>query len=96
MTGPIPRQRRPYRFAPMAISCTWCHARVGALCTNQRGTQDRRQDVHAVRQIDWIRVMSTRCPERICQSPAQQTCTITPDAHQARITTASTPTTTTP
>ncbi|MEU6222279.1 hypothetical protein [Streptomyces sp. NPDC047042] len=95
MTTPT-RRRMPYRFAPMAIPCTWCHARAGALCTNQRGTQDRRQDVHAVRQIAWIRVMSTGCPERICQAPANQTCTITPDAHQARILAANTPPLTAP
>ncbi|MFM9602722.1 zinc finger domain-containing protein [Streptomyces turgidiscabies] len=92
----LTRRRMPYRFAPMAIPCTWCHARAGALCTNQRGTRDMRTSVHSVRQIAWIRVMSTQCPEQICQAPAQQTCTITPDAHQARITAANTPTTTTP
>lgn len=92
MTG-IPQQRRPYRFAPMAVQCTWCRARVGVLCSNQRGTADRRRDVHGARQADWVRVMSTRCPESICQAPAGQRCTITPDAHQARITAALTPTT---
>jgi hypothetical protein len=96
MTQPIPRQRRPYRFPSMAIQCTWCRARVGELCTNQRGTQDRRRDVHTARQTDWIRVMSTRCPERICQAHPGQPCTLTPDVHQARITAANTPTTTTP
>ncbi|MFD3614460.1 hypothetical protein ACFWWT_04255 [Streptomyces sp. NPDC058676] len=96
MTHPIPRQRRPYRFASMAVQCTWCRARVGELCTNQRGTQDRRKDVHAARLTDWVRVMSTRCPERICQAAPGQSCTLAPDAHQARITAAHTPTTTTP
>jgi len=95
MTG-IPRQRRPYRFAAMAVQCSWCHARVGELCMNQRGTQDRRRDVHVARQIDWVRVMSTRCPEPKCHAPASQPCTTTPDAHQARISAANTPTTTTP
>ncbi|MGW3847143.1 zinc finger domain-containing protein [Streptomyces fagopyri] len=92
MTTPT-RRRIPYRFAPMAVQCTWCRARVGELCANQRGTKDRRRDVHGARQTDWIRVMSTQCPERICQAPAGQTCTITPDAHQARILAATTPTT---
>lgn len=90
----IPQQRRPYRFAPMAIVCTWCRARPGDLCTNQRGTKDRRTRVCSTRQADWIRVMSTQCPERICQAPAGQPCTITPNAHQARITAARIPTTT--
>ncbi|MEU6535558.1 hypothetical protein [Streptomyces sp. NPDC047000] len=90
----LPRQRRPYRFAAMAVQCTWCRARVGELCTNQRGTQDRRRDVHSARVIDWDRVMSTQCPERICQAAPNQPCTLTPDVHQARITAANTPTTT--
>ncbi|MGW1267578.1 zinc finger domain-containing protein [Streptomyces sp. NPDC002491] len=92
----LPQQRRPYRFAAMAVQCTWCRARTGELCTNQRGTQDRRRDVHATRQADWVRVMSTQCPERICQAPAGQPCTLTPNAHHARIAAANTPTTTTP
>ncbi|MBK6013182.1 hypothetical protein [Streptomyces sp. MBT53] len=96
MTVPIPQQRRPYRFAAMAVQCTWCRARVGELCTNQRCTADRRRDVHAARQIDWVRVMSTQCPERICQAHPNQPCTLTPNAHQARITAAHTPTTTAP
>ncbi|WP_455770555.1 zinc finger domain-containing protein [Streptomyces antibioticus] len=95
MTTPI-RRRGPYRFAAMAVPCTWCHALVGALCTNQRGTADRRRDVHAARQADWVRVMSTPCPERICQAPAGQPCTLTPDAHHTRILTATHPTPTTP
>jgi hypothetical protein len=95
MTG-IPRQRRPYRFAAMAVQCTWCRARVGEPCTNQRGTTDRRKDVHAARQTDWVRAMSTRCPERICQAARDQPCTLTPNVHQARIIAANTPTTTTP
>ncbi|MFJ8992661.1 hypothetical protein ACIRQH_19970 [Streptomyces sp. NPDC102279] len=90
----IPQQRRPFRFAPMAIHCTWCRARVGELCTNQRGNTDRRRDVHSARQIDWVRVMSTRCPESICQAPAGQPCTLAPNAHQLRITAARIPTTT--
>lgn len=94
MTGPIPRQRKPYRFAAMAVKCTWCKASTGELCRNQRGTQDRRQDTHEVRTTEYDRVMSTRCPERICQAPAGQPCTITPDIHQARLTTALTRTTT--
>ncbi|MCX4575655.1 hypothetical protein OHB41_21165 [Streptomyces sp. NBC_01571] len=93
MTTPVPRQRKPYRFAAMGVQCTWCRARVGDLCSNQRGTADRRRDVHGARQTDWVRVMSTQCPERICQAPAGHPCTITPDAHQARITAASIPTT---
>jgi hypothetical protein len=80
----------------MAVKCTWCKAPSGELCRNQRGTVARSKDVHAARQIDWIRVMSTRCPERICQAAPNQPCTLTPDAHQARITAASIPTTTTP
>jgi hypothetical protein len=93
MTTPI-RRRGPYRFAAMAVQCTWCRARRGELCTNQRGNTDRRKDVHSARAMDWIRVMSTRCPERICQAPTSQPCTIAPDAHQARITAANTPTVT--
>ncbi|MGW4728895.1 zinc finger domain-containing protein [Streptomyces shenzhenensis] len=96
MTSPTPRQRRPYRFAAMAIQCTWCRARPSELCTNQRGTQDRRRDVHAARQADWIRVMSTRCPESICQAAPSQPCTLAPNVHQARISAANAPTTTTP
>lgn len=92
----LPRQRRPYRFAAMAVQCTWCRSRAGELCTNQRGSVDRRRDVHAARMAEWIRVMSTRCPERTCQAPAQQPCTLTPDVHQTRILAANTPTTTTP
>ncbi|MFG3263984.1 DUF6233 domain-containing protein [Streptomyces bobili] len=46
MTGPIPRQRTPYRFAAMAVQCTWCRTQPGRLCTNQRQTEDRRKDVH--------------------------------------------------
>ncbi|WP_033530604.1 zinc finger domain-containing protein [Streptomyces galbus] len=88
----VARPRRPYRFAAMAVQCTWCRAQVGALCTNQRSTQDRRKDVHEARQIDWIRVMSTRCPESICQATPGHPCTLTPDLHQARITAAHTPT----
>ncbi|NUS83006.1 MAG: hypothetical protein HOY75_09680 [Streptomyces sp.] len=96
MTQPAPRKSVPYRFAAMAITCAWCRARQGQLCTNQRGTNDRRRDVHSARLADWVRVMSTRCPERICQAPAGQPCTLAPNAHQARITTAFRPTTTTP
>ncbi|MGW0869908.1 zinc finger domain-containing protein [Streptomyces sp. NPDC002740] len=96
MTGPIPQQRRPYRFAAMAVQCSWCRARPGALCTNQRGTKDRRTSVCSTRQADWIRVMSTQCPERICQAPANQPCTLTPNVHAARVTAAFRPTTTTP
>ncbi|MFG2963544.1 hypothetical protein ACGFZS_09670 [Streptomyces sp. NPDC048288] len=88
--------RRPYRFAAMAVQCTWCRARPGALCTNQRGTEDRRRDVHSARVIEFAKVMSTQCPERICQARADQPCTLTPDVHQARITAASRPTTTAP
>ncbi|MEU0332186.1 hypothetical protein [Streptomyces sp. NPDC006193] len=91
MTTPPPRRRRPYRFPSMAVQCTWCRARPGELCTNQRGTQDRRRDVHNTRQTDWIRVMSTRCPERICQADPGQPCTITPDVHHARTLAARTP-----
>ncbi|MET8765510.1 hypothetical protein [Streptomyces sp. NPDC004658] len=94
MTTPIPRQRRPYRFAAMAVQCTWCRARPGELCTNQRGTQDRRRDVHSARQIDWLKVLSTRCPERICQAAPNQPCTLAPDVHHARTTAAHTPTVT--
>ncbi|MBL1108021.1 hypothetical protein JK361_26110 [Streptomyces sp. 5-8] len=83
MTTPI-RRRRPYRFAAMAVQCLWCKARPGQLCTNQRGSVDRRRDVHSARQIDWVRLMSTRCPERICQAAPNQPCTLTPDVHQAR------------
>ncbi|MFF3310528.1 hypothetical protein [Streptomyces sp. NPDC002952] len=90
---PSPR-RRPYRFPSMGVQCSWCRARVGELCANQRGTQDRRRDTHEARQLDWDRVMSTRCPERICQATPGQPCTLTPDAHLARITAARTPTTT--
>ncbi|MYW48849.1 hypothetical protein [Streptomyces sp. SID161] len=93
MTTPIPRQRRPYRFAAMAVQCHWCKARPGQLCTNQRGAIARRRDVHSARQIDWVRVMSIRCPERICQAAPNQPCTLTPDVHHARITAALTPTT---
>ncbi|MCG7203999.1 zinc finger domain-containing protein [Streptomyces arenae] len=96
MTTPLPRQRRPYRFAAMAVQCTWCRARTGELCTNQRGTVDRRRDVHSARVIEFAKVMSTRCPERICQAPAGQPCTLTPDVHQARTIAASRPTNTTP
>ncbi|MFJ8054914.1 hypothetical protein [Streptomyces sp. NPDC096142] len=96
MTQPIARQPVPYRFASMAILCTWCRARPGQLCTNQRGTADRRRDVHSARVIDWVRVMSTQCPERICQAPAGQPCTLAPNVHQARVHAANTPTTTTP
>ncbi|MBP5930159.1 hypothetical protein F3K39_19010 [Streptomyces sp. LBUM 1479] len=88
----VARPRRPYRFASMAVQCTWCKAPVGSLCTNQRGTQDRRRDTHDVRQTDWVRAMSTRCPERICQATPGQPCNLTPDLHQARITAAKTPT----
>ncbi|MBK3631603.1 hypothetical protein JHN52_01230 [Streptomyces sp. MBT97] len=95
MTTPI-RRRGPYRFAAMAVQCTWCRARVGELCTNQRGTADRRRDVHSARVVDWDRVMSTQCPERICQAPAGQSCTLTPDVHHARALAALRPTTTTP
>ncbi|MEU4170980.1 hypothetical protein AB0F46_29385 [Streptomyces sp. NPDC026665] len=95
MTTPI-RRRGPYRFAAMAVQCSWCRARPGELCTNQRGSVDRRRDVHSARAADWIRVMSTPCPERICQAPAGQPCTLTPDAHHARILAARIPTTTTP
>ncbi|MCI3240250.1 zinc finger domain-containing protein [Streptomyces spinosisporus] len=95
MTTPV-RRRGPYRFAAMAVQCTWCRARPGALCTNQRGTEDRRRDVHSARLTEWIRVMSTRCPERICQAAPNQPCTLTPDVHQARTLAANTPTTTTP
>ncbi|WP_432041457.1 zinc finger domain-containing protein [Streptomyces cadmiisoli] len=96
MTQPTPRQPVPYRFAAMAILCTWCRARTGQLCTNQRGSKDRRRDVHTTRALDWIRVMSTPCPERICQAPADKPCTLHPNVHQARITAAALPTTTTP
>ncbi|MCD7440284.1 hypothetical protein K4B79_18895 [Streptomyces lincolnensis] len=96
MTGLPQQRRRPYRFAAMAIQCTWCKAGPGALCTNQRGSVDRRKDVHSARAIEWIRVMSTRCPERICQAPASEPCTLTPNVHQARVLAANTPTTTTP
>lgn len=96
MTQPIARQRRPYRFPAMAVLCAWCRARPGHLCTNQRGTEDRRRDTHEARQHEWDRVMSTRCPERICQAAPGQPCTLTPDVHQARITAAHTPNTTTP
>ncbi|MGW3442215.1 zinc finger domain-containing protein [Streptomyces sp. NPDC001076] len=89
MTTPI---RRPYRFAAMAVQCSWCRARPGALCTNQRGSVDRRRDVHSARAIDWDRVMSIQCPERICQAPAGQPCTLAPDVHQARTVAASRPT----
>ncbi|MEV8600482.1 hypothetical protein AB0465_11450 [Streptomyces griseoviridis] len=92
----IPQQRRPYRFPAMAVQCTWCRAREGEPCTNQRGTTARRRDVHAARITDWIRVMSTRCPERICQAPAQHPCTLAPAVHHARVLAATTPTTTTP
>jgi len=92
MTGFPQQRRRPYRFAAMAVQCTWCRARPGALCTNQRGTTDRRQSVHSARVIDWDRVMSTQCPERICQAPAGQPCTLNPDVHHARILAANTPT----
>ena len=95
MTTPI-RRRGPYRFAAMAVQCSWCRARTGELCTNQRGTANRRRDVHSARHIDWVRVMSTQCPERICQAPAGQPCTLAPDVHQARITAANTTTTTAP
>ncbi|MBE4783950.1 hypothetical protein [Streptomyces caniscabiei] len=87
----VARPRRPYRFAAMAVQCTWCHAGVGELCTNQRSTKDRRRDTHHARRDEWDRVMSTRCPERICQATPGQLCTITPDLHQARITAAHTP-----
>ncbi|MFE9906452.1 zinc finger domain-containing protein [Streptomyces achromogenes] len=89
-----PRQRSPYRFAAMAVQCTWCRARPGELCTNQRGTQNRRRDVHTARQTDWVKVMATRCPERICQAAPTQPCTITPNVHTARTLAAHTPTTT--
>ncbi|MFJ5638695.1 hypothetical protein [Streptomyces sp. NPDC093223] len=91
MTTPI-RKRGPYRFAAMAVQCSWCRARPGALCTNQRGNTDRRRDVHSARVIDFATVMSTQCPERICQAPAGHPCTLAPDIHQARITAASRPT----
>lgn len=87
----VARPRRPYRFAAMAVQCTWCKARVGMLCTDQRATKDRRRDTHHARTTEWDRVMSTRCPEPICQATPGQFCTITPDLHQARITAAQTP-----
>jgi hypothetical protein len=90
----VARPRRPYRFAAMAVVCSWCRARVGELCTNQRGSRDRRRDVHDARRIEWDRVMSTRCPERICQATPNQPCTLTPDIHHARTQAAHTPTTT--
>jgi hypothetical protein len=90
------QQPRPYRFAAMAVQCAWCRARPGALCTNQRGTKDQRTRVCSLRQAEWIRVMSTRCPERICQAPAGQPCTLAPNVHHARTVAANTPTTTTP
>ncbi|MGW6009668.1 zinc finger domain-containing protein [Streptomyces sp. NPDC055210] len=93
MTG-LPRQRKPYRFASMAVKCTWCKASAGELCRNQRGTKDRRQGTHEGRDTEYDRAMSTRCPERICQATPGQPCTITPDIHQARLTAAPTPTTT--
>ena len=86
-------RRRIYRFPQLAVQCRWCHARVGELCTNHRGTKARRADTHDTRKTDWDRVMSTRCPESICQAHAGQPCTLTPDAHTARITAALTPTT---
>lgn len=93
MTTPI-RRRGPYRFPSMAVRCTWCKAPVAGLCTNQRGTHARGGAVHSARLTDWGRVMSTRCPERICQAPAGQPCTLAPDVHQARVLAALTPTTT--
>lgn len=89
-----PRPRRPYRFPQMAVHCRWCRARIGELCTNHRGTKPRRADTHDTRLTDWDRVMSTRCPEPICQAAPGHPCTLTPDAHHARITAALTPTTT--
>ncbi|KJK40257.1 hypothetical protein UK15_07875 [Streptomyces variegatus] len=89
-----PRRRPPYRFPQMAVQCRWCRAHVGELCTNHRGTTARRADTHDTRLLDWDRVMSTRCPERICQAIPHQPCTLTPDLHTARITAALTPTTT--
>ncbi|ELP71013.1 hypothetical protein PV735_05485 [Streptomyces turgidiscabies] len=94
MTGPIPRQRKPYRFTAMSVKCTWCKAPVGELCRNQRGTLARQQDTHEARGTEYDRVMSTRCPERICQAHPGHPCTITPDIHQARTTAVPTPTTT--
>ncbi|MEH0428803.1 hypothetical protein QBB34_21210 [Streptomyces stelliscabiei] len=88
----VARPRRPYRFAAMAVQCTWCKAAVGELCTNQRSTKDRRRDTHHARSDEWDRVMSTRCPERICQATPGQPCTITPDLHHARTTAAHVPT----
>ncbi|MFD4788284.1 hypothetical protein ACFWN1_14735 [Streptomyces sp. NPDC058459] len=96
MTQPTTRRRGPYRFPAMALRCTWCRSNPGELCTNQRGTAARRRDVHSVRIAEWIRVMSIRCPEPICQAPRNQPCTITPDVHQARVLAAHAPTTTTP
>ncbi|MFB7776880.1 zinc finger domain-containing protein [Streptomyces bauhiniae] len=95
MTHPIRRQG-PYRFSAMAVRCTWCKAGVGVLCSNQRGTVARRAYVHDDRIADWNRVMSTQCPERICQAAVGHLCTITPDIHQARVLAAPAPTTTTP
>lgn len=88
----VPRPRRPYRFAAMAVQCPWCRAAVGELCTNQRRTQDRRRDTHDARNTELARVMSTRCPERICQAAPGHPCTLTPNLHHARTLAAHTPT----
>lgn len=83
----IPRQRR-YRFPQMAVRCPWCHASVGELCTNPRGTKARRADTHDARRIAWC--MTTQCTE--CNAPVGQPCTATlhdalvnlPDVHPSR------------
>lgn len=66
---------RVLRFPQLAVSCPWCHAAVGDLCTGARARArtPRRSSTHEARRTAWV-VSVAACPT--CQVEPGTACRI--------------------
>ncbi|MFJ5217238.1 hypothetical protein ACIP98_21255 [Streptomyces sp. NPDC088354] len=62
---------RPLRWPELAVACSWCHAQPEALCTNQRGTREKRDGTHEQRRAAWV-IAHVACPD--CEQPVGAPC----------------------
>ncbi|WP_046500754.1 zinc finger domain-containing protein [Streptomyces odonnellii] len=65
---------RRLRFPQMAVTCTWCHAPAGDLCTNPSTGRLRGHDTHDIRRRTWV-IDTTTCTETECEAAPGSPCT---------------------
>ncbi|TXL91622.1 hypothetical protein [Streptomyces sp. IB2014 016-6] len=65
------------RFPQLAVSCSWCHAPAGDLCTNPSTRRPRGDDTHHARYLHWV-ISTSTCPD--CAAAPNSPCMTTAPA----------------